>query len=208
MNKVKNRDLYSIVKIARKNDLPPENLVDAFNEALYKGESWCGDLRVSCRFVDHYFASIMVTKEKSVIFQASISLEMLTNRESRIDITRIILPEKKTGLIIRKLKIGELRCGMKGVEVVAEVTEIPATKLVNTKWGSQALVSNVKLVDETGSIKLSLWNGQIEAVKIGDEIQVTNGNIAKFMDELQLRVARKGLVLNHNHLSEKIISPN
>ncbi|MFH0897437.1 MAG: hypothetical protein V1850_05255 [Candidatus Bathyarchaeota archaeon] len=60
-----------------------------------------------------------------------------------------------------------------------------------TRWGSEAFVSSVKMVDETGSIRLSLWNNQIKMVNVGDEVEIKNCNVARFADYPQLRLGRK-----------------
>ena len=52
------------------------------------------------------------------------------------------------------MKIGELRSGMRRVDVEAEIIEIPLRRLVNTRWGGQSYVSNVRISDETGTIRL------------------------------------------------------
>jgi replication factor A1 len=50
--------------------------------------------------------------------------------------------------------------------------------------------------DETGTIKLCLWNEQIKSVSIGDTIQVDNARMSSFRGERQLSVGRKGTISN------------
>jgi replication factor A1 len=60
-------------------------------------------------------------------------------------------------------------------------------------------VSNVKITDDTGSIRLSLWNKQIDTVNVGDEIDIRGGHVAKYRGNLQLRLGKKGSVsINEN----------
>ena len=91
-------------------------------------------------------------------------------------------------------KIGDLRYGMKGITVRAKVVKIPPARLVFTRWGTSASVSNVTLADETGSIRLGLWNGQIKTAHVGDEVEVNNGSVKRFKGELHLRLRRNSSI--------------
>ncbi|MFQ6073779.1 MAG: hypothetical protein ACE5KC_01035 [Candidatus Bathyarchaeia archaeon] len=46
--------------------------------------------------------------------------------------------------------------------------------------------------DDTGKIKLTLWNDQIDQVNVNDSIKVENGYITTFRGEMQLNVGRYG----------------
>ena len=205
MGNRKFRDLDSIVLIASKYDLDPKQLVDAFSQALENGICQLGSLEISRRAVNQNTASLLITKEKKIVSQFSVDLEMITNPNVRDYIKKIAMPEKivKTDTTGRKLKISELMFGMKGVNVTAEIIKIPPVKRVDTKWGSEAFVSNARVVDETGSIMLSLWNNQIDMVHVGDEVELKNCNVARFIDELQLRLGRKGTMSVLNQLQRK-----
>ena len=89
-------------------------------------------------------------------------------------------------------KIGDLRVGMKRINVVGKITEIPLVKSVFTRYGGQSYVANVKIVDETGAIRLSLWNRQIGEVRVEDEVEIKSGYVSSFAGEPQLRIGRKG----------------
>jgi len=89
-------------------------------------------------------------------------------------------------------KIGNLKVGMKKVSLKAEVLEIPKSKIVYTRYGTTAWISNALIRDETGSMKMSLWNQQIDAVHKGDVIDVKNGTVAWFSGEMQLRLGKSG----------------
>jgi replication factor A1 len=55
-------------------------------------------------------------------------------------------------------------------------------------------VANALISDETGRIKLCLWNEQINSLSIGDTVQIENANISAFRGERQLRVGKKGIL--------------
>lgn len=81
---------------------------------------------------------------------------------------------------------------MRNITVKGRIVEVPTKTLVNTRYGSEAYVSNILLADETGTIRLSLWNDQIGDVAVGDTISVVRAKVATFYGNLQLRIGRSG----------------
>jgi len=91
------------------------------------------------------------------------------------------------------VKIKELRDGMRRVNLVAKVLEISEPRKVVSRFSGQVFrVADAIIGDETGTIKLSLWNEQIEQVKVNDTIKIENGYIRSFRGEPQLNVGRYG----------------
>jgi replication factor A1 len=90
------------------------------------------------------------------------------------------------------MNIKDLRDGMRTVEVEGEVIEISPPREVSLRTGGQAKVADATLKDETGTIKLSLWDNQIDQVAKGAHVKVTNGYINQFRGERQLNVGRYG----------------
>jgi replication factor A1 len=88
--------------------------------------------------------------------------------------------------------IGGLRVGMSHVNLNAMVLEIPEPTYVYTRFGNNAVVTNAVIGDETGTIKLCLWNEQIGGISVGDNIQIKNARTFAFKGEKQLRVGNKG----------------
>lgn len=76
------------------------------------------------------------------------------------------------------------------VEGVIDSVSEPRT--VNLKTGGQAQVADAILKDETGQIKLSLWDAQIKMVKTGSKIRIENGYISSFRGENALNVGKYG----------------
>lgn len=91
------------------------------------------------------------------------------------------------------MKIKELREGMKRVDVVAKVIEISEPREVRSRYGDQTFkVADALISDETGTIKLTLWNEQIERVNVNDTVRIENGYTGSFRGELQLNVGKYG----------------
>ena len=65
---------------------------------------------------------------------------------------------------------------MKQVSVKARVFEIPKPKMVYTKWGTAAYISNALIADETGTIRISLWNNRSS---VGEQMVAVGGIVVK-----------------------------
>ena len=91
------------------------------------------------------------------------------------------------------MKIAEIKIGMNGVTVEGKVTDKSETRTVQTRYGQRS-VCDTTLEDETGTIKLSLWEEAINTVNIGDKIMVSGGYITEFRNQLQLNMPRSGKI--------------
>ena len=92
-----------------------------------------------------------------------------------------------------KLKINELRDGMKRINLTAKVTEKSETREVTSRFKDQTFkVATATIADETGTIKLTLWNEQINQVNVHDTVKIQNGYITSFRGEIQLNSGRYG----------------
>jgi replication factor A1 len=86
-----------------------------------------------------------------------------------------------------------LQNGMKRVSVEAKVVEKGEPREVKSRFKDETYrIVDAVVADETGSIKLTLWNEQIEQVNVGDNIKIENGYITSFKNENQLNVGKFG----------------
>jgi replication factor A1 len=91
------------------------------------------------------------------------------------------------------VKIAELRDGLRRVDVEAQVVEVSEPREVRSRYtGETYKVAEATISDDSGTIKLVLWNEQIGQVKINDTIRIENGYIKSFRGEIQLNVGRYG----------------
>ena len=90
------------------------------------------------------------------------------------------------------VNISELKVGMKNLNVKGKIVEKSETREVYSRYGFNVhRVSHAKISDETGSIKLILWNDQIDSVSVGDTVQVENGYVSQFRGVDQLNVRKR-----------------
>jgi replication factor A1 len=90
------------------------------------------------------------------------------------------------------MNIKDLRDGMRRVDAEGEIAEMAEPRSVNLKSGDQARVADCMLRDDSGQIKLSLWDDQIDQVRQGSRVRITNGYTNSFRGELRLNVGRYG----------------
>ena len=89
------------------------------------------------------------------------------------------------------MKIGQLKPGMRKVDITGTIATIEAPRDVSTKFGP-AQVALATISDPTGTVKLTLWNEKISQVAVGDTVLITNAYVDSFRGELQLNVGRYG----------------
>jgi len=89
------------------------------------------------------------------------------------------------------MKISELNIGQGNVEIEGTISEIGETKTFN-KFGKDLSVANAILKDDSGSIKLTLWNDDVSRFKDGDKLKVINGYVNEFQGEKQLTSGKFG----------------
>jgi replication factor A1 len=89
------------------------------------------------------------------------------------------------------MKISELNIGQGNVEVEGTIKEIDEPKTFN-KFGKDLSVANAMLEDDSGSIKLTLWNDDVTRFKNNDKLKVVNGYVNEFQGEKQLTSGKFG----------------
>ncbi len=92
------------------------------------------------------------------------------------------------------MKINELKGGVGNVEIEATVVDKQPTRTVVTKYGKQLTVSSATIKDDTGSITLSLWEKDADAIDVGDKIKVTNGYVSEYKGNPQLSAGKYGKI--------------
>lgn len=89
------------------------------------------------------------------------------------------------------MKISELKPRQGKVEIEVEVTEVGAVREFE-KFGKPGRVATAVVKDDSGEMKMTLWNEEIDKVKAGDRIKISNGYVNEFQGEKQLTAGRFG----------------
>ena len=89
------------------------------------------------------------------------------------------------------MEIKDLQARQANVEVVGEITNKEEPREFQ-KFGRAGRVCTATIKDASGEIKMTLWNDDIEKVKIGDKVHITNGYVNERQGEPQLTTGRFG----------------
>jgi replication factor A1 len=182
--------------LSLKYEVDPDRFFYALNSAWENKTATCGELLIQCRSKTQDKAIFLMTRDSKVVSQFPIPNQFLLGQANPIKTYRRIgllhrriirKPERPYSSFIKDLKVG-----MKKINLKAKVLEIPKPTLVFTRFGNYASVSNASVTDETGTIKLCLWNEQISTVSVGDVIQIENAHMSVFRGQPQLRIGKSG----------------
>ena len=89
------------------------------------------------------------------------------------------------------MQIKDLKPKQGNVDVIVDVVDVGDPREFQ-KFGKAGKVATAIAKDETGDVKLTLWNEDIERVKAGDKIHLTNGYVSEWQGEIQLTTGRMG----------------
>jgi len=192
--------------LSAKYEVDPDEFFNAFNVAGESKKSRCGDLSIERRGETRDKFMFMILTNSKVVAQFSITKEFLLERGHPIkdymqtdSIRRYLAKKARRSL---DFPIRDLQSGMTRIRLKAKVLEISKTNVVCTRYGNYASVANALIADETGTIKLCLWNEQIRGISVGDNIQIQNARTSTFKGQRQLNIGRSGLLSNISNIAE------
>ena len=178
-------------QMAVRQKVDPGKFFDCIVEAWEREKSECDQLKIACREKREDSAVFLFTQGSDILGQFPIPTQFLRGKQGKNKledcVAAIPVRPKKNGT---PLKIEDLKPKMKRVNLRAKVLEIPEPNFVYNRLGLPALVSNVLIGDETGTVRMALWNKQIDIVSEGALIEIKNARVASFRGQLQLRVGK------------------
>ena len=199
MNQKKPTIIEQLAFLSVKHNVYLSELFQALVSARKNEKSTCTDLTVQYRGSIKDKAIFLITKNNKVIVQFRIPKEFLLRTGIRFEswmntdkIRKQIFKQNLNSSL--STMVQDLRHGMKKVSVEAKVLENPKPSLVFTRYGTSAMVTNAWIADETGKIKLCLWNDQAKSFANGDIIQIKNASVSTFRGERQLSLGKTGTI--------------
>ncbi len=198
--------------LSAKHDVDPDALFCALLSAGENRKARCGSLSIECRGKAKSRVIFLITEDSEVVAQLSVPERFLSQEGNPIrnfmetDIVRKHVTKKIKSPV--SYSIGDLRVGMNHVNLKAKVLEVTKPKQVFTRYGNYASLAKALVADETGEIKLCLWNKQIDAVSAGATVQIENARISTFKGERQLSLGKKGTLNNIKSLKSEMMPTN
>ena len=188
------RNLIYLSKIISKYDLSPEKILDYLIRARKKGQFGQEKLELKVREKTDEFTTFTLIYDKNIVSQFRLENKLMDYPESsKHKLQELILrmPPRKEKQKDTDYKISELRKGLKSINLKVKVIEKSPTKEVYSRSGRKLRLSNAIVSDETGEIKLTLWNDQISFVSEGDFIKINNANVKSFRGEKMLNLSSR-----------------
>lgn len=84
------------------------------------------------------------------------------------------------------MKASDVRPDMRRIDIELKVVEVEEPRTYIRKDGREGRVTTAVAEDDTGKIKISLWDADIDRVKVGDKIKITNGYARLFRNEVHV----------------------
>jgi replication factor A1 len=142
-------------------------------------------------------------KVKGYIKHGLRGLEINVGRGGDIEHVEIEVPVN-----IKPLKISEIKPGMNGLNIIGRVLDIGKMRTFARKDGSAGKVTNLTLGDDTGKIRVTLWDEKAEThgLKEGDSVEIMNAyareNTFSNQTEMQLgsggKIAKSSIVVEYS----------
>lgn len=179
-----------------KYNVYPNEVFQAMVLARRNERATCGNLAVEYRGKMKNETIFLITKNNDVVAQFRVEEQFLMRKDNPFE-TWMSTEKIKKKIAKQNTEsiytlVRDLRAGMKRVNLKADVIEIPKPAQVHTQFGNTVLVVNALIGDDTGKIKLCLWEGQIGQINVEDSIEVKNGQVCVFRGEKQLRLGKNG----------------
>ncbi len=97
------------------------------------------------------------------------------------------------------MKISEIKDGMGNINVVGRLLDISDTRTFNKKDGSKGRVGNITIGDDTGKIRITLWDDKTDKMTElhpGDAVEVINGYAREnnFNQQVEIQIGNHGIV--------------
>jgi len=174
----------------------PNEVFQALVLAKQNEKAVCGNLTVEFRGKMKGETIFLITKDSVVVAQFRVEEEFLHRKdnpfESWMSTDKIKKKIAKQNTESNHTQIKDLRAGMKRVNLKVTVIEVPKPAQVHTQFGNTVMVVNAIVGDDSGKVKLCLWEGQIGSINVEDSIEIKNGQVCVFRGEKQLRLGKNG----------------
>ena len=187
-----------IALLSVKYSIYPADIFQALITASRNEKAVCGSLTVEFRGKVKGETIFLITKGTSVVAQFRVDQEFLLHKDKpfetwmNTDKIRKKIAKQTTEQVYTQ--VGDLRAGMKKINVKAKVLDMPKPSQVHTQFGNNIMVVNALVGDDTGKIKLCLWEGQIGQTSLGNNVEIKNAQVCVFRGEKQLRLGKNSVL--------------
>ncbi|HLN45896.1 MAG TPA: hypothetical protein VK209_09345 [Candidatus Sulfotelmatobacter sp.] len=184
-----------------KYDLKSEDFLAALHQAVDENKTInCGQVSIEFRGKTKIKHAFLIRNSSGIIAQFQVSNDfLLEDRESLgefmdTDMVRKYLTKKRTTL--KSYFIKDIRLGMNHVNLKAKILTFIEPRQTVVRYGENADMAMVLIADGTGTMRLCLWNEEIDSVSVGDTVHIVNAKVSTFKGEKQLILGARGAFSN------------
>ena len=188
--------LWYLIWLSKKYGLDTHKFLMCFPRAWTHEKSSHDDISIQLRQKTKDNCVFLVTQDQKVVAQLHLSQQLLRYLPE-VDPASFPLIEfnpasRMEALETTDLQIKDIDAKVRRVNVKAKVVGKSIPRYVFSRFGDALTLSTATISDGTGSMRMSLWNAEIDRVSIGDTVQINNGRVRTFRGELQVSLGRKG----------------
>jgi len=181
-----------LVRISKKYEIEVTKLFECIQIARTKGEAVFDDLSIKRRQMTLEDGIFLITQNGNVVAQVKLTTKLL-NYLARTDLRDIRFDDyvvtKQNTSESENVEIKDLNSVTNHFNLNVKVTEKSTPRIVPSMYGKR-LLSTATISDRSGTIKLPLWNDQIDMASVGDSLHITNARLKRFRGELQVRIGK------------------
>ena len=191
-----------------KYQVDPEEFFSALVKAEENKKFSCGPISIECRGKINAKKIFLMTNDVGVLAQFRVPEEFLLDRNNQLGkfletdtILRYLSRQRRKA---QGRSIRDVGSGMNHVSLKAKILEVAEPMRIVTRYGNSASLAKALIWDETGTIRLCLWNEQISSVSVGDTVRIENARVSLFRGERQLSIGTRGLLTNVEDFESQI----
>ncbi len=85
---------------------------------------------------------------------------------------------------------------MGGINIAGKVIDVGGMRTFSRKDGTEGHVNNITIGDETGKIRVTLWDDLAKGAKfaVGDTIETTNGYSKESFGQMEIHIGNRGSI--------------
>jgi replication factor A1 len=188
--------LWYLIRLSKKYGLDTRKFLMCFPDARAHEKSSQNNLSIQLRQETDNNCVFLVTQDQKVVAQLHLSQNLLRYLPE-VDPASFPFIESTQATSMETLEKGDLQikdidARVRSVNLKAKVVGKSIPRYVFSRFGDALILSTATISDGTGSMRMSLWNAEIDRVSVGDTVQIDNGRVRTFRGELQVSLGRKG----------------
>jgi replication factor A1 len=188
--------LWYLIGLSKKYGLDTHKFLMCFPDARAHEKSLHNDISIQLRQETDNNCVFLVTQDQKVVAQLHLSqnlLRYLPEVDPASFPSNGFTPSSGTETLeTGDLRIKDIDAKVGRVNLKGKVVGKSIPRYVFSRFGEALTLSTATISDGTGSIRMSLWNAEIDRVSIGDTVQINDGLVRTFRGELQVSLGRKG----------------